>query len=194
MTARTAPLLFAAALLGGATAHAQVGAPASAQNASTDVERVKQVIVYGDDPCPQSGSPDEIMVCARLPDSDRYRIPKELRTDPNDPALQSWAMRAESIEYVGRTGTESCSPVGAGGFTGCFEQMARAARAERRAMLGDASWADLVEQERRRRLSAIDADSQEIEERVKAEERARAEADAARAATGAQEPAADPGK
>lgn len=192
MTARTAPLLFAAALLGSATAHAQVSAP-PAQGASTDVERVKQVVVYGDDPCPQSSSPDEIMVCARLPDSDRYRIPKELRTDPNNPALQSWAMRAESIEYVGRTGTESCSPVGAGGFTGCFEQMARAARAERRAMLGDASWADLVEQERRRRLSAIDADSEQIEERVKAEERARADADAD-AARAAQEPAADPGK
>jgi hypothetical protein len=92
--------------------------------------------------------------------------------------------RAQSIEYVGRSGTESCSPVGAGGFTGCFEQMARAAKEERKAMLGSASWADLVANERAKRLSTIDADSAAIEERVKAEEAAKAK----------ETPATDPGK
>ena len=60
-----------------------------------DTEKVKQVIVYGDDPCPPNTG-DEIMVCARLPDRDRYRIPEELRTDPNSASVQSWANRARS--------------------------------------------------------------------------------------------------
>ncbi|HEX7872025.1 MAG TPA: hypothetical protein VF475_03880 [Sphingobium sp.] len=144
---------------------------AQTQGPEAGAEKIKQVIVYGDDPCPTS-SGDEIAVCARLPDKDRYRIPKELRTDPNDPKVQSWLNRAESIEYVGKSGTDSCSPVGAGGATGCFQKLARNARAERKALLGDASWADLVSAERDKRLSTLDADSDAIEKRVKAEEAA----------------------
>ncbi len=105
-----------------------------------------------------------------MPGKDRYRIPPELRTDPNDPKVQSWLNRAEAIEYVGKSGTDSCSPVGGGGFTGCFQQIARNAKAERKALMGSASWADLVAAEREKRLSVIDADSTKIEARVKAEE------------------------
>lgn len=166
----------AAALLAMAASFAVAPSSASAQPApqaaASDTEKVKQVIVYGNDPCPMSDS-GEILVCARLPDGDRYRIPKELRTDPNDPRVQSWANRAQSIEYVGRSGTESCSPVGGGGFTGCFAQLAKAAKEERKAMLGSASWADLVAKERQKRLSTIDAESEQIEARVKAEEAAK---------------------
>ncbi len=153
-----------------------------------DPDKIKQVIVYGDDPCPVS-SGEEITVCARMPEKERYRIPKDLRTDPNDPKVQSWTNRATAIEYVGRSGTDSCSPVGAGGFTGCFSQIARAAKAERKALMGDASWADLVEQEREKRLSTIDAESRQIEADVKAEE-----ANAARKQDAVNPPAADPGK
>jgi hypothetical protein len=162
-------------------------APAANQPPS---DTVKQVIVYGDDPCPASVG-EEIVVCARLPDGDRYRIPRELRSDPNDPKLESWAARAQSIEYVGRSGTDSCSPAGAGGFTGCFAQIARAAKAERKTM-GDASWKDLVAEERARRLGTIDADSKAIEAQVKAEE-ARAQAAPPPAQPDAPPPA-DPGK
>lgn len=146
-------------------------APVSAQQQGPETEKIRQVIVYGDDPCPSSEG-GEITVCARMPDKDRYRIPKELRTDPNDPKVQSWVNRAQSLEYVGRSGTDSCSPVGAGGMTGCFQQLARNARAERKALMGDASWANLVQAEREKRLSTIDADSESIESRVKAEEAA----------------------
>lgn len=145
--------------------------PAYAQQQGPETEKIKQVIVYGDDPCPTS-SGAEITVCARMPDKDRYRIPKELRTDPNDPKAQAWMNRAEAIEYVGRSGTDSCSPVGAGGATGCFQKLARNARAERKSLMGDASWANLVQAEREKRLSTIDADSEEIEKNVKAEEAA----------------------
>jgi hypothetical protein len=37
------------------------------------------------------------------------------------------------MEYVGASGTNSCTPSGAGGWTGCYAQMLRQAREERRA-------------------------------------------------------------
>ncbi len=96
-------------------------------------ERVRRVVVYGDDPCPPS-TDGEIVVCARLPETERYRIPEELRDEASedDPASESWASRAESIEYVGDTGIQSCSAVGPSGFTGCWAEVVRQAREERR--------------------------------------------------------------
>jgi hypothetical protein len=159
---------FTALLLGfmPAAAFAQAS---PANPAGPPAEKVTQVIVYGDDPCPQSQG-DEIVVCARLPDSDRYRIPTELRTDPNSPQVQSWASRAKSIEYVGRTGTDSCTPIGGGGFTGCTQQMTAKAREERKAYLGSESWTAAVAKEREKRLGDLDAESAAIEAQVKAEE------------------------
>ncbi len=48
------------------------------------------MIVYGDDACPPS-TDDTIVVCARKPEGERYRIPEVLRGDPNDPKNQAWA-------------------------------------------------------------------------------------------------------
>src|SRR3954451_12711685 len=94
-------------------------------------ERVTRVVIYGNDPCPVSEN--EIIVCARRPDKERYRIPEELRGgNPNNPKNQSWAARAESLEYAGRAGIQSCSTVGPGGFTGCWAEIMRAARGDRR--------------------------------------------------------------
>lgn len=172
-------LVLSAALWSHA-AFAQADAPASGVG-PTDTEKVKQVFVYGDDPCPPS-SGDEIVVCARMPDNERYRIPKDLRTDPNSAAVQSWANRARSIEYVGAEGTNSCSPTGAGGFTGCFAQIARAAKEERQKMLGSATWADAVAKAREERLGNLDAESAQIEAQAKAEEEAEARRKAAQEA------------
>ena len=135
-------------------------------------ERVNLVIVYGDDPCPQSQGSD-IVVCARKGEEERYRIPEPLRGDPNQPSHQAWGERVRSMEYVGRSGTESCSPVGGGGATGCFAQLARLAKAERQAA-DSAGWKDLVAAERARRLSTIDAESKAIEAQAVAEEKAQA--------------------
>jgi hypothetical protein len=105
-----------------------LAAPAAAQR-----DRISRVIVYGNDPCPRGAGGEDIVVCARKPETERYRIPQELRNAPStDPASQSWANRAESLEYVGRTGIQSCSTVGPGGFTGCFAKMLSEARQERR--------------------------------------------------------------
>ena len=140
-----------------------VPAPEAAMAAPTPrlEPRVNQLIIYGDDPCPP-GTNDEIIVCARLPEEDRYRIPEPLREDPNAPARTSWAMRAIELSYVGRSGAQSCSPVGPGGFTGCFDQMARQAVAERG---GVADWNAMIEQARRERLPRIgEAEVEEADE------------------------------
>lgn len=173
-TAMTAALLLMAASALPAMAQQQPGpAPQQAPTAGADTtgsERTNLVIVYGDDPCPQSAGSD-IVVCARKGEEERYRIPEPLRGDPNQPSNQAWGERVRSMEYVGKTGTESCSATGPGGFTGCFNQLARMAKAERQAA-DSASWKDLVEAERARRLSTIDQDSEEIEARAVAEEKA----------------------
>ncbi|HEX8262150.1 MAG TPA: hypothetical protein VF547_04685, partial [Allosphingosinicella sp.] len=60
-------------------------------------------------------------------------IPPELRDDTSDdPESTSWAARAEALEYVGRTGIQSCSTVGPGGASGCWNELVRAWRQERR--------------------------------------------------------------
>ena len=111
-------------------------APAAAQQrgtVNTGGERITRVIVYGSDPCPR-GADGEIVVCGRRGEGERFRIPQELRDDAADadPESTSWAARTESLEYVGRTGIQSCSTVGPGGFTGCWAELMRAARGDRR--------------------------------------------------------------
>lgn len=128
---------------------ALIAAPAMAQGAAEP--RVSQVIVYGDDACPQSSDPEEITVCARLPEDERFRIPDNLRNDPNAPANQSWARRATELSYVGRTGTDSCSTVGPGGWTGCFNELVRNAREERRTD-ERINWNQLIDEARQERL------------------------------------------
>jgi hypothetical protein len=128
--------------------------------ASVEDVRVNQLIVYGNDPCPRS-SDEEIIICVKRPENDRYRIPAPLRDSP-DPASNSWANRASELQYVGRTGTGSCSPSGPGGATGCLMQFINQARAERRG--GDeVNWTALIEQARQERLGRIDEQSEEIE-------------------------------
>ena len=100
-------------------------APALAQNA-----RVNEIVVYGTDPCPRS-TDDEIVVCARKPESERYRIPERLRQGGSLQSRQAWAARAKQFEIVGRTGINSCSAVGPGGYTGCTEQLINQAFNER---------------------------------------------------------------
>ena len=94
-------------------------APAAVQQGS----RMSTLVVYGNDPCPRS-SDSEIVVCARQPESERYRIPKQFRGRRYDAARDgSWAGTAMMLEQVSREGiVNSCSPVGTGGQTGCFQK------------------------------------------------------------------------
>jgi hypothetical protein len=107
-------------LLGGA-AVLLTAMPAMAQGGTY---RTRTVLVYGDDPCPKSENPDEIIVCARRPEEERFRIPRELReTDrsirPQDNVPAQRAALATPRESF--VGTGSCSMTGAGGFTGCTQ-------------------------------------------------------------------------
>lgn len=158
-------LLAAGALLAAAPAAGQ--APAARPAAEP---KISTMIIYGDDPCPPS-TDDTIVVCARKPDKERYRIPEALRGDPNDPKSQAWAARATALEYAGRSGIGSCSTTGSGGASGCFNQIVREARAERGADPG-VNWNALVEEARRERLGKIDAQAEAEEADAKADEAA----------------------
>ena len=100
--------------------------PAAAQEAGA----VNEIIVFGNDPCPRS-TDDDIVICARKPESERYRIPERLRSGGPRQTREAWANKARQFETVGSTGTFSCSPVGPGGHTGCLTQIINQARRER---------------------------------------------------------------
>ena len=119
-------LTLAAASLALALPAALAPLPALAQNG-----RISEIIVYGTDPCPRS-TDDEVVVCARKPEAERYRIPEKLREGGSLQSRQSWANRAIAFETYGRTGINSCSPVGPAGFTGCTQQLINQAFKERR--------------------------------------------------------------
>ncbi|MFN3387742.1 MAG: hypothetical protein ACK40O_02340 [Allosphingosinicella sp.] len=96
-------------------------------------ERSVTAIVYGDDPCPVAQDPEEIVVCARRPDSERYRIPKELRNAGDPLSETAWGARAETLDDAARSNLPgSCSTVGTYGQTGCRQQMLDAWYEERR--------------------------------------------------------------
>lgn len=165
---RIALLAFSASLAAGAAFAQQPDVPApeavqAAPQAPTAElgggdPRVNQLIIYGEDPCPQS-SGDEIIVCARLPEDDRYRIPPGMRSDPDDPVNRSWTTRAVELSYVGASGIGSCTPTGPGGSIGCFNQIVQQARAER-AAAGGVDWNRMIQEAREERMRRIDEEQQ----------------------------------
>ncbi len=121
MTRLILPLAATAALAAGLA----VSTPAVGQSGA----RISEIIVYGNDPCPRS-TDDEVVVCARKPETERYRIPERFRTGGPRQSREAWANQARQLETVGATGINSCSPVGPAGFTGCLTQVISQARAE----------------------------------------------------------------
>lgn len=117
LTAATATLVAGLALPAG---------PALAQRG-----KVSEIIVYGTDPCPRS-TDDDVVVCARRPEAERFRIPELLRSNGTLQERQSWTKQAEALSTVGATGIGSCSAVGPGGATGCAQQEINRAFRERR--------------------------------------------------------------
>ena len=117
-------------ILLGASAAAAAGSALSLPTvASAQSEGIAEIIVYGNDPCPRS-TDDQVVVCARKPESERYRIPERLRSTGSRQSREAWANRAKSFETVGATGINSCSPVGPSGFTGCMKQLIDQNKAE----------------------------------------------------------------
>jgi hypothetical protein len=154
-------------LFAAAAALAAFSAPALAQDndaaaAAVAEVKVNQLIVYGNDPCPAS-TDDQINVCARLNDKERFRIPNSLRDNRNEPASQAWGARAVELQYVGRSGIGSCSTTGPGGMIGCYNDLVRQARAERQGA-DSVNWNALIDKARQERLSKIDQQAKDVEE------------------------------
>ncbi|GAB5488933.1 MAG: hypothetical protein Pars2KO_25030 [Parasphingorhabdus sp.] len=97
-------------------------------------ERFSVLVTYGADECPEAEG-DEIVVCANRPESERYRIPKELRQQREDERAisHSWASTVELHDEASRVERpNSCSVVGTNGFSGCQQALIRRWFAEQR--------------------------------------------------------------
>ena len=172
-------ILPALALAGAMPAAAQDSKEAQGP-ADNPNEKVNQLIVFGDDPCPQSEG-SEITVCARKPESERFRIPENLRED-DSPANIAWTQKVKSYETVGKFGTLSCSPSGYGGWAGCTQALIDAAYQEKKGA-PSVRFSELIAQEREKRLSNIDEQAAEEQARVEELEK---EYDAKQKANGGQ--------
>lgn len=83
--------------------------------------QIISLVVYGEDGCPKAIA-DEIVICARKPESERYRIPKDLRQEPVAVGTQGWGSRVAAVEADARQLIPgSCSPIGSNGQTGCAQ-------------------------------------------------------------------------
>lgn len=167
-------IIFAAVLAGAGLAGSAM--PALAQAAGGSGEKMNMVIVYGDDACPQSKD-GEITVCARKGEGERYRIPESLRGSAS-PQDRAWTDRVTAYEMVGRSGTQSCSPTGPGGWTGCATRFIDNAYAERKEAT-DVRFSEMIAKEREKRAAEVDADAAATQARV---EQAEKEYDARRRA------------
>lgn len=139
--------LLVALLALGAT-HTATASPPSASTATAPApttgggpppDRISTLVVYGNDPCPRSAG-DEIVVCARQPENERYRLPKRFREKSPTVAEGSWTNRVEALDEVSRAGLpDSCSTNGANGQSGCFHKFIAQAAAQRRADKAEAA-------------------------------------------------------
>jgi hypothetical protein len=89
------------------------------------VAQQRTLTIFGDDKCPLD------TICVVAPETERYRIPKPFREPLKSPDSVSWAVRSQATLEVGKTGAESCSTVGPGGWTGCFMKQMKDAYSEK---------------------------------------------------------------
>lgn len=114
---RAIPFLLAAAAL------LPVAAPiaVSAQSAYGNY-RVRTQVVYGSQPCPKSTNPDEVIVCARRPEEELYRISPRVRAEEKAKIAREDDVGAQRAALASgadsATGLGSNSAVGPGGAFG----------------------------------------------------------------------------
>lgn len=143
--------------------------PLSAQEETPTSERINMVIAYSEDECPTASEPGELVVCQIVVEAERYRIPSNLRVS-DSPQNKSLGHQFEKVRYIGEFGTMSCSPAGAGGFTGCTQQLIDNAYADR-SESENVRFSQLIEEARQDRLSTIDEDAAAEQDRVESIER-----------------------
>ena len=109
-------------------------------------QRIRSVIIYGDEACPPAADPDEIVVCSHRPEEERYRLPPGTRDDATkNRKNRSWAARAQELNTLGKT-VNACTAVGPGGASGCLQEQLNQAAEERRAAAAErkATTSDIV--------------------------------------------------
>lgn len=124
-------LLILTLALSGATG-IQIAAPMPAL-AQISADRV--IDVYGNERCPSSGG-QQIVVCRRHPETERYRIPKDLRDSEPEPQAAGGNPNALSaVNTTGGTGVQiqSCNAIGAGVNAGCTKSQLDNWKAQQRA-------------------------------------------------------------
>jgi len=137
MSGRTAAFVIALAFA--APVFAQEG-----EEAKPPPERIVDAEVYGEDKCPEA-TEEVIVVCRRLPEGERFRLPKRFREPTKKAGNAAWATRVQTMDEVGRVAgglPNTCSPIGSGGATGCTQQMIDAWYADRRARQREQEAAD----------------------------------------------------
>jgi hypothetical protein len=111
--------------------------PSTAQDdpvvvASEMPERISFLVAFGEEKCREAAG-DEIVVCATVPENERYRIPLALRKKERTVTDRSWASAVEALDsFAADIRPNSCSVNGSNGFTGCTQKMLQQWFAERR--------------------------------------------------------------
>lgn len=163
------PLILSSMMVSAAFGIASAGS-ALAAPAPAPAEKVNMVIIYGEDKCPVSKG-DEITVCARKAESERYRIPEPFRDNPKGPQNEAWTNRVVAYERVSASGSQSCSAAGGGGWTGCAGQFIKDAYAEKKAST-DVQFSKMIASEREKRQATIDEEAAKTQSDVEDAERA----------------------
>ncbi|TSB04797.1 hypothetical protein [Sphingorhabdus contaminans] len=100
--------------------------------ASEMPERISFLVAFGDEKCREPEG-DEIVVCATVPENERYRIPLALRKKERVVTDRSWSSAVQTLDsFAADLRPNSCSVNGTGGFTGCTQKMLQQWFAERR--------------------------------------------------------------
>ena len=99
--------------------------PAQAQS------RNSEIIVYGTDPCPRA-TDSTVVVCRRLPETQRFRIPPNLRPSGAPQTRNSWVNRSKAFANQSGVGPMACSAIGPAGRSGCALQEINQAMQENR--------------------------------------------------------------
>jgi hypothetical protein len=95
-------------------------------------ERISFLVAIGDEKCREPEG-DEIVVCATVPENERYRIPVALRKKEQVVTDRSWSSAVNALDsFAADLRPNSCSVNGSGGFTGCTQKMLQQWFAERR--------------------------------------------------------------
>lgn len=93
--------------------------PAHAQGVDVPTApRQRFVTVFGNEKCPKSADPNEIVICARRPADEQFRIPTAVRNTPFIARKDDVSARSALVSRANGA-DPACSAVGTSGQFGC---------------------------------------------------------------------------